>query len=100
MKRILSSIMLIFFLLPGLLGQDLAKKQYIATQITVPPVINGVLDDEAWQSGDWAGGFTQNQPYNGKPETQRTEFKIVFDDNNLYVAIKAYDTAPDSIVNR
>jgi hypothetical protein len=100
MKRILSSIMLIFLLLPGLLGQDLAKKQYVATQVTIPPVINGVLDDEAWQSGDWAGGFTQNQPYNGKPETQRTEFKIVFDDNNLYVAIKAYDTAPDSIVNR
>jgi hypothetical protein len=92
--------MLTFLLLPGLFGQDLVKKQYIATQVTVPPVINGVIDDEAWQSGDWAGGFTQNQPYNGKPETQRTEFKIVFDDNNLYVAIKAYDTAPDSIVNR
>ena len=100
MKRILSLIMLTFLLLPGLFGQDLVKKQYIATQVTVPPVINGVIDDEAWQSGDWAGGFTQNQPYNGKPETQRTEFKIVFDDNNLYVAIKAYDTAPDSIVNR
>ena len=100
MKRILSIIMLIFLLLPGVFGQDLVKKQYVATQVTVPPVINGVLDDEAWQSGDWAGGFTQNQPYNGKPETQRTEFKIVFDDNNLYVAIKAFDTAPDSIVNR
>jgi hypothetical protein len=100
MKRILSLIMLIFLLLPGLFGQDLVKKQYVATRVTVPPVINGVLDDEAWQSGDWTGGFTQNQPYNGKPETQRTEFKIVFDDNNLYVAIKAYDTAPDSIVNR
>ena len=48
----------------------------------------------------WAGDFTQYQPLNGRPETQRTEFKILFDDNNLYVAIKAYDTAPDSIVNR
>jgi hypothetical protein len=68
--------------------------------ITNPPVINGVLDDEAWQSGAWAGSFTQNQPYNGQPETQRTEFKILFDNDNLYVAIKSYDTSPDSIVNR
>jgi hypothetical protein len=100
MKRIPTTILIMFLLLPGLFGQDLAKKQYIATQIITPPVINGILDDEAWQSGSWAGGFTQNQPYNGKPETQRTEFKILFDDNNLYVAIKSYDTAPDSIVNR
>ena len=87
-------------LLPVLSGQDLEKKQYTATQVSNPPVINGILDDEAWQSGTWAGGFTQNQPYNGSSETQRTEFKIVFDNNNLYVAIKAYDTSPDSIVNR
>jgi hypothetical protein len=100
MKRIFISILLFLILLPVLFGQDPEKKQYIATQITIPPVINGVLDDEAWQSGTWAGGFTQNQPFSGRPETQRTEFKILFDDNNLYVAIKAYDTSPDSIVNR
>jgi len=100
MKRILTSIMLILSLLQGLFAQDLGKKQYTAIHITIPPVINGILDDEVWQSGNWAGGFTQNEPFNGMPETQRTEFKILFDDNNLYVAIKAYDTAPDSIVNR
>ena len=100
MKRILTTILIIFILLPELLGQDLEKKQYTATQITTPPVINGILDDEVWQLGTWAGGFTQNQPFSGSPETQRTEFKILFDDNNLYVAIKAYDSSPDSIVNR
>ncbi|MGA2407156.1 MAG: DUF5916 domain-containing protein [Bacteroidales bacterium] len=100
MKRIFSTILFIFVLLPILFGQDPEKKQYTATMITNPPVINGVLDDEAWQSGTWAGDFTQNQPFSGRPETQRTEFKILFDDNNLYVAIKAYDTSPDSVVNR
>lgn len=89
-----------FLLLPVIFGQDPEKKQYKATPITIPPVIDGILDDESWQSGTWADGFTQNQPYNGRPETQKTEFKILFDENNLYVAIKAYDTSPDSIVNR
>ena len=76
------------------------KKLYTATRITSPPVINGSLDDAAWQSGTWLDDFTQNQPYSGRPASQRTEFNILFDDNYLYVAIKAFDTSPDSIVNR
>jgi len=81
-------------------GQTPDRKQYTAKRISSPPVINGVLDDESWKSGTWEGNFTQNQPYSGRSESQKTEFKIVFDENNLYVAIKAYDTCPDSIVNR
>jgi hypothetical protein len=100
MKRIFATLILLLLLLPVLFGQDPEKRQYTATQIIVPPVINGLLDDDVWQSGTWTGDFTQNQPFSGKPETQKTEFKILFDDNNLYVAIKAYDTAPDSIVSR
>ena len=51
-------------------------------------------------SGSWVDDFTQHEPYNGARPSQRTEFKIVFDKDNLYVAVKAYDTSPDSIVNR
>jgi hypothetical protein len=100
MKRIfILSIIVILFFQNGF-GQATEKKQYTAERIVTPPLMDGILDDESWKSGVWAGNFTQNQPFSGKPETQRTEFKILFDDNNLYVAIKAYDTSPDSIVNR
>ncbi|MGD0753858.1 MAG: DUF5916 domain-containing protein [Bacteroidales bacterium] len=99
MKRIIILTLIVSLFITSGFGQ-IVRKQYTATRIMVPPVINGILDDEAWQAGTWAGGFTQNQPYDGRPESQRTEFKILFDDNNLYVAIKAYDTSPDSIVNR
>jgi hypothetical protein len=84
----------------NLCGQDIVRKQYKATKILVPPVINGILDEEAWNSGEWIDDFTQNEPYNGNPASQRTEFKILFDENNLYVAFRAFDTSPDSIVNR
>ena len=76
------------------------KKQYKATSISAAPVINGILDEEIWKLGDWVDDFTQNEPYNGRKASQRTEFKIIFDEDNLYVAIKAYDTSPDSIVSR
>ena len=40
------------------------------------------------------------EPAEGAPVKQKTEFKVLYDDYNIYVAIKAYDTAPDSIVSR
>jgi hypothetical protein len=86
--------------LSALSGQNPGKKTYTAGRIQTAPVINGILDDEAWLTGTWIDDFTQFEPYNGKAASQRTEFKVLFDDNNLYVAIKALDTNPDSIVTR
>ena len=81
-------------------GQETIRQSYKATHISKPPVIDGVLTDEAWNEGSWNDNFTQYEPYNNTLVTQKTRFKILFDDNNLYIAIRAFDTSPDSIVNR
>ncbi len=81
-------------------GQDPAKKSYKATHVIEAPVIDGILDDKIWNEGEWTDDFTQFEPYNGRKSSQRTEFKIVFDDNNLFVAVKSFDSSPDSIVKR
>ena len=100
MNRLIISGVLILGLLQSIQAQTPEKKLYTATRTSTPPTINGVLDDVTWQSGTWIDDFTQYEPFNGRPASQRTEFNILFDDNNLYVAIKAFDTSPDSIVNR
>jgi hypothetical protein len=100
MKRILITLITLLMILPGVTGQTPAKKQYKAARLTTAPAIDGILNDEAWKEGTWIDDFTQYEPYNGSKVSQRTEFKILFDDDNLYVAFKAYDTSPDSIVNR
>jgi hypothetical protein len=83
------------------LGQEpIPKRQHTAYRITETPVINGDLDDNMWLQGEWEGDFTQHEPYGGRKPSQPTEFKVCFDDLYLYVAIKAYDSAPDSITNR
>jgi Domain of unknown function (DUF5916)/Carbohydrate family 9 binding domain-like len=100
MKRIFITLIVLLMILPGVTGQTPEKKQYKATRLTTAPAIDGILDDEVWKEGSWIDDFTQYEPYNGSKVSQRTEFKILFDDDNLFAAFKAYDTSPDSIVSR
>ena len=101
-KSLTLTVLFISFTTSILLGQTeyLPKKVYKAYRVEEAPVINGVFDDPAWQQGTWAGDFIQNEPYADRPPTQATEFKLAFDDVNLYVAVRALDSAPDSITNR
>jgi len=80
----------------------LANKKIYTTKRVNPhaPVIDGHLDDPAWVSAKWGEGFIQQQPYDGREASQKTAFKILYDDNNLYVGIRAFDTHPDSIATR
>jgi len=64
------------------------------------PIIDGKVDDLAWQILEWEKGFVQHEPYEGKVPSQETGFKILYDDENIYIAFKAFDTSPDSIDNR
>jgi hypothetical protein len=77
------------------------KKVFRAIRVeSKAPVIDGILDDPVWQNPEWGSGFIQHEPYEGKEPSQETAFKILYDDDNIYVAFRAYDTSPDSIVNR
>lgn len=58
---------------------------------------DGKLDDRIWRSAPTATGFTQREPHDGKPATEKTEAHIAYDDQYLFVGIKAYDSSKDSI---
>ena len=64
------------------------------------PEIDGVLDDTPWASAEWGNNFTQRQPYDGKPPTFQTAFKILYDDENIYIGIRAFDKNPALLVKR
>ena len=61
-----------------------------------PPTIDGRLDDEAWKEGEWAGDYTQQMPTEGAAPSQPTELKVLYDDTNVYMAIRAWDD-PDKV---
>lgn len=82
-------------------AQDTEKKLYIANQVNGYDItIDGKLNEPAWESVRWEDHFTQFQPQEGKPPYQQTEFALLYDAHNVYVAIKALDSSPDSISMR
>jgi hypothetical protein len=73
-------------------GRKYPPRVYQTVRLTGPaPTIDGRLDDAAWSQGEWAGEFTQQLPTEGAPPTQPTELKVLYDDRNLYFAIRVYD---------
>lgn len=64
------------------------------------PKIDGRIDDPSWEKVSWEGGFVQREPYEGQAPSQTTEFKVLYDDANLYVAVKARDAEPERIERR
>ena len=62
------------------------------------PTIDGDLNDPAWAKAEVIDEFYQVDPNAGQPATQPTIARFMYDDENLYVGIYAYDSEPDRIV--
>lgn len=56
--------------------------------------VDGQLDEAAWASAPVLTGFTQFDPSEGVPATQRTEARILVTDDAIYFGIKAFDDEP------
>ncbi|MEO1626115.1 MAG: DUF5916 domain-containing protein, partial [Bacteroidota bacterium] len=77
------------------------QKVYHTQKITgSTPVVDGRLDDAAWQKVPWSGDFIQRQPFEGQLPSKATQFKILYDDKFLYVAYVNHDPEPDKVVRR
>ena len=64
-------------------------------------VLDGRLDEAAWRAAPPITDFTQSDPDDGKPPTQRTEVRFLYDDDALYVGAKMYDTeGPTGVATR
>lgn len=60
-------------------------------RISQAPVIDGRLDDAAWErAAKVSGGLVQQQPEDGAPSTEETEFWLAYDSQNLYFAARAH----------
>ena len=89
----------------GVLGTHALSAQGTSASVhpNAPPVaqaaakdgliaIDGRLDDAAWKRATPITHFTQTQPTEAAPATQRTEVRILYDADALYVGARMYDS--------
>src|SRR5262245_40677172 len=57
--------------------------------------VDGRLDEVVWQTAEPAADFKQSDPRNGADATERTEVRIVYDNDHLYIGAQFFDSDPN-----
>jgi len=75
------------------------QKVVRAVRADGPISIDALLDEPVWK-GPASNGFTQSDPNDGVPSTEKTDVWVAYDDKALYVAAFCYDSDPKAIISR
>jgi hypothetical protein len=71
-----------------------------AVRVLKGPVVDGRLDDEVWRQAPAAGPLIQVVPVEGAKPSERTEFRVLYDDQALYIGVWCFDREPGKILAR
>lgn len=74
------------------------RKTATAVRITDEIVIDGRLDEPAWATAFPATDFAQRSPFRGRPASEPTEVRFLYDEDNLYIGVICFDSEPARIV--
>jgi len=78
--------------------QALTGKRLNVSYTNAPPEIDGILNDPEWNFAEPITDFRQREPDNGQPGSERTEVRVLYDEDALYFAFYLYDRQPDKIL--
>lgn len=81
-------------------AQEISRRSIRVRRTTHPIKIDGRLDEDAWSEADVAGDFRQQEPNEGAPASEETEIRLLVDDKNLYVGVRASDSETTQINSR
>ncbi|MCH7803291.1 MAG: carbohydrate binding family 9 domain-containing protein [Acidobacteria bacterium] len=94
--NILTAISLISLVPAGLMA---APRSIVALKTELAPVLDGRVDEEQWSTAQVASDFLQQWPVQGGPASERTEVRILYTEDALYIGVICYDSEPDRIVD-
>ena len=66
--------------------QPRAVPHLAAVHTAKPPLIDGRLDDAVWQIAPATDAFMQQSPFDGNKPSERTQLRVLYDDDAIYVA--------------
>jgi hypothetical protein len=90
------SLLLLCLSAPGLAAQRSAEAVRLADGERVR--LDGLLDEALWQRIEPIDGFLQREPVEGGTPTERTEVRIAYDADNLYLGVVLHDSDPAGIL--
>lgn len=91
----------IFICIASFLFSFSQTKKSVSTKKTTENIsIDAELNETSWKDAEIATDFVSLEPKNGTPipEEFKTEVKILYSDNAIYVGAKLYDPNPDKIL--
>ena len=77
---------------------ETGTRSAVVTAITEAITIDGVLDEPIWSSAPKIGNLIQRQPVPGKTPTKETAVTLLYDQDNLYIGVVAYDSQPQRVI--
>jgi len=95
------AIFILFFFTTIVYSQN-EKKEIQAVRVSEAPKIDGKLDELVWEKAHIARDFVMFDPGNGdaEPKDQKTEVKIIYDDEAIYIGAAMYDANPENILRQ
>ncbi|NQD37039.1 carbohydrate binding family 9 domain-containing protein [Permianibacter sp. IMCC34836] len=72
-------------------------KSLQAIKVGAAPQLDGVLDDAVWQQASAISDFKQYEPIALADASERTEIRVLYDDENLYIGAQLYDSEPTEV---
>ena len=71
----------------------------VASPLCAAPTLDGnVVDDQAWAGVVAGSDFRQTTPDEGQPASERTDVRIGFTKDTLYIGVVCYDRTPSAII--
>ncbi|HEY3044678.1 MAG TPA: DUF5916 domain-containing protein [Vicinamibacterales bacterium] len=74
------------------------KRVITAVRIAEKITLDGRLDEPAWKLAVPITDFIQRIPRTGELSEERTEVRVLYDGDNLYVGVSAFDSRPALVV--
>ena len=77
-----------------------AQKELSALRTNENISIDGQLQETEWKNADVATSFLERNPTEGNSPRFKTEVRVLYDDDNIYVLGYCFDDHPDSILTQ
>lgn len=83
---------------PQSAAMPIESRRVAVAPITSEIVVDGTLNEPAWHDASPIGELVQREPRPGEPPTQRTEVRLMHDDERLYIGVICHDSEPGAVI--